>query len=147
MGEATQPHPLAHLVGRAVPGGEYAIAPHESWLAHDALYSRPGLAPHPVMAFIAAQRGMGCTVAELFELLDASIDAGPLLASTSIEFERDLAVGERYQVSGEVTGMVRKHGAALGEFDLATCRFRLRDSSGDLVATITNVYAIRRNPA
>jgi hypothetical protein len=140
-------HPLAHVIGRPVPGGEYCIAPYESWLAHDALYSPPAAVPHPVMAFIAAQRGMGCTVAELFELLESSIDDGPLLASTSIDLERDLATDERYTVTGEIVGLVRKHGAALGDFDLATCRFEVRDGAGDLVAALTNVYAIRRTPA
>jgi len=138
-------HPLAHVIGRRVPGGQLSIAPYESWIAHDALYSKPTATPHPIMAFIAAQRGMGCTVAELFKLLESNIADGPLLASTSIELERDLATDEEYVVAGEVTGLVRKHGAALGDFDLATCLFTLSDASGGKVATITNVYAIRRN--
>jgi hypothetical protein len=147
MTTLTPAHPLAHLIGRSVPGGGYSIASYENWLAHDALYSTPSAVPHPVMAFIAAQRGMGCTVAGLFELLESSIDDGPLLASTSIDLERDLATDERYTVTGQVTGLTRKRGAALGDFDLATCRFLLRDGDGTLVATITNVYAIRREPA
>jgi hypothetical protein len=138
-------HPLQHLVGRSVPGGEFRIASYESWLAHDALYSEPGPVPHPVMAFIAAQRGMGCTVAELFRMLDSDIDDGPLLASTTIDVERDLATDETYRVTGAVTGLVRKHGAALGDFDLVTCEFTLADEDGKGVATVTNIYAIGRN--
>lgn len=145
MGTATNSHPLAHLVGRTVPGGDYAIAPYESWLAHDALYSTPGRVPHPIMAFVAAQRGMGCSVAELFAMLESDIEDGPLLASTSIDLVRDLATDERYRVEGEVVDLVRKTGAALGTFDLVTCEFRVRDEGGTLVATVRNVYAVRRS--
>lgn len=145
MSAGTQPHPLAHIVGRTVPGGEYSIAPYESRLAHEALASPTGPVPHPVTAFIAAQRGMGCTVAELFQLLESDIDDGPLLASTTIEIERDLSTDERYLVSGEVTGLVRKHGAALGDFDLVTCVFMVRDTQGETVATVSNVYAVGRD--
>lgn len=38
MAPSMQRHPLEHVVGRTVPGGEYQIAGYESWLAHDALY-------------------------------------------------------------------------------------------------------------
>lgn len=145
MAPSMQRHPLEHVVGRTVPGGEYQIAGYESWLAHDALYSPPAPVPHPVMAFVAAQRGMGCTVAELFRLLESDVEDRPLLARTRIDLARDLEVNERYTVRGEVTGIVRKHGAALGDFDLATCVFEVRDRRGDLVATVTNVYAIGRD--
>lgn len=138
-------HPLRHLIGRSVPGGEFSIGASENWLAHDALYSPPASVPHPVMAFVAAQRGMGCTVAELFRLLDSDIEDGPLLAGTTIELERDLAVDETYFVAGTITDLARKHGSALGTFDLATCRFTIADHSGNQVAAVTNVYAISRN--
>lgn len=146
MGEAADApaHPLAHLVGRSVPGGDYTIASYESWLAHDALYSEPRATPHPVMAFVAAQRGMGCSVAELFTLLESDIEDGPLLASTSIETFRDLGTAEHYLVDGEVVDLVRKTGAALGAFDLVTCEFRIRDTAGEDVAMVRNVYAIGR---
>lgn len=137
-------HPLAYLVGRTVPGGEYAIAPYESWLAHDAVYSEPGALPHPVMAFVAAQRGMGCTVTELFALLESDIADGPLLASTSIDIRRDLRTDERYRVEGQVLGLTRKSGAVLGTFDLVTCEFHLWADDGAPVATVRNVYAIGR---
>jgi hypothetical protein len=141
----TQTHPLGHVIGRSVPGGRYAIAPYESWIAHDAVYSAPTATPHPIMAFIGAQRGMGCTVAELFQLLESDIDDGPLLASTSIEIQQELVADAQYQVTGTVTDLVRKHGAALGDFDLATCVFTVSDETGRVVATVKNVYAIGRN--
>ncbi len=143
---STAGHPLARLVGRTIPGGTYAIAPFESWLARDALYSEPDTAPHPVMAFVAAQRGMGCTVAELFALLESDIDDGPLLASTTIDLVRDLEFDVRYRVSGKVVRVERKRGAALGTFDLVTCQFVIDDEvdTKETVATVTNVYAVRR---
>ncbi|MEU6573422.1 hypothetical protein [Streptomyces sp. NPDC046805] len=143
-GAETASHPLGHLIGRRVPGGTFKLADYENWLAHDALYSVPDAAPHPVMAFIAAQRGMGCSVDELFELLEADIADGPLLASTTIDIERELQTNRTYAVTGEVTGLVRKSGAALGEFDLATCTFAMSDDQDQPVGTVTNVYAIRR---
>ncbi len=141
-------HPLEHLVGRRVPGGEYSVAGYESWLARDALGAEASSRPHPIMAFVGAQRGMGMSVAELFRMLECDIDDGPMLAQSTIELDRDLETGREYAVTGEVTGVVRKHGAALGAFDLVTCRFDLLDAEdGGHVAGVTNVYAVRRDEA
>lgn len=142
----TVKHPLEHLVGSRVPGGEYSIAGYESWLARDALCAAASLRPHPVMAFIGVQRGMGLSVAELFRLLESDVNDGPMLAQSTVELNCDLEAERTYAVEGEVTGLVRKKGAALGTFDLVTCRFDLLDAQdGDQVATVTNVYAIRRD--
>lgn len=128
-----------------MPGGEYSIAGYENWLSRDALSAAASPSPHPIMAFIGVQRGMGLSVAALFELLESDIADGPMLAQSTIDLERDLETDRTYAVEGEVTGLVRKEGAVLGTFDLATCRFDLLDShDGARVATVTNVYAIRR---
>ncbi|MFC8663057.1 hypothetical protein [Streptomyces sp. NPDC057199] len=137
-------HPLGHLVGARFPGGEYSLAGYENWLAHDALYSVPRAEPHPVVAFIGAQQGMGMTVAELFEWLDSDIDDGPLLAQCQMEFPQALEIGQRYWVSGVVRSIERKHGRSLGVFDLVTCVFHLSDENGEVAASITNTYAITR---
>lgn len=138
-------HALEHLKGTAVPGGSYTIAAYENWLAHDAMYSTPIATPHPIMAFIGAQRGMGLTVAELFALFDSNIDDGPVLAETAIGLEKPLQTDIKYRVSGEVVDLVRKHGKTMGAFDLVTCRFELHDpKTDDVVASVSNVYAISR---
>lgn len=142
----TATHPLQHLVGTRVPGGEYRVEGYESWLARDALSAAASPQPHPIMAFIGVQRGMGLSVAGLFELLESDIADGPMLAQSTIELDRDLETGRTYAVEGEVVALVRKQGAVLGTFDLATCRFDLLDAEdGGRVASITNVYAIGRD--
>lgn len=144
----TATHPLQHLIGSRVPGGEYSIAGYENWLARDALSAAPSPRPHPIMAFIGVQRGMGVSVAGLFRLLESDVEDGPMLAQSTVDLERDLEVDRTYSVEGEVTDLVRKQGAALGAFDLVTCRFDLLDAQdGGRVATVTNVYAIRRDTA
>lgn len=145
MSGPRQAHPLQHLVGRRVPGGSYSLAGYENWLMRDAVYSRQGSDGHPIAAFVGVQRGMGLTVAELFALLESDIEDGPMLAETTIDLAGDLVVGRRYRVDGEIADIVRKHGATLGTFDLVTCRFTLsEEAAAGPVATVTNVYAIRR---
>lgn len=145
MGQKIDEHPLQHLVGRRVPGGTYTIAGYENWLLRDAVYADQNETVHPIAAFIGAQRGMGHTVAELFTLLDSDVADGPMLAECTIELAGDLVADRRYRVDGEVTGIVRKHGTALGAFDLATCRFTLSEQDNvEPVAVVTNVYAIGR---
>lgn len=142
---AANPRSASNLVGRRVPGGTLRLEPHESWLLHEAVSSPPRPEPHPIANFVGVQRGMGTSVAGLFELLESDIADGPLLARTTIASDRDLVVGLSYDVEGVVTEVVRKRGATLGAFDLVTVRFSLSESdTGTSVASVTNVYAIRR---
>ena len=135
------------LVGRPVPGGRFRIAEHENWLAHDALYSTPEERPHPLMAFIAAQRGLGVGVAELFRSWGTDMSDGPMLTASSLEFPGELRAGTEYAVRGEVTSVVRKTGRAMGAFDLLTARFEVVDPDGGPVAVVTNTYALPRREA
>jgi hypothetical protein len=132
-----------------VPGGTFRIAAHENWLTHYAFYSAPDARPHPMVAFIAAQRGMGLSVAELFQVLDFDIEDGPLLAESFLEFNRPLSEGVEYAVSGRVAAVERKRGRKLGEFDLVTCVFDVTDpGAGEApAATVTNIYALPRGRA
>jgi hypothetical protein len=125
-------HFLDQLVGRPLPSGQWAFGPHENWLLHDAVYSRPEDAAHPIMAFVVAQRGLGVTVPELFALLGTDMQDGPLLTD--------------YTVRAEVLSAVRKTGRTLGTFDLVCVRFDvLGPGSSDPVATVTNTYALPRS--
>ncbi|WP_214407545.1 hypothetical protein [Pseudonocardia lacus] len=137
-------HPLAHLVGTPIPGGSWRLADHENWLGHDALYSTPEQAPHPVMAFVAAQRGLGVTVAELFALWGTDMADGPMLTESSLEFPGEFRAGVDYEVSGTVESVQRKSGRTMGEFDLLTARFELAERVGAPVAVVRNVYALPR---
>lgn len=138
------PATFEHLVGSAIPGGSWAIAPHENWLGHDALYSEPAEEPHPLMAFVAAQRGLGIDVAELFRSWGCEMSDGPMLTESTLELPGRLRADVEYRVSGNVESVVRKSGRTMGVFDLLTARFELREHDGALVAVVRNVYALPR---
>lgn len=133
-----------HLVGTTIPGGTWALAPHENWLGHDALYSVPTEEPHPVMAFVAAQRGLGVDVAEQFRSWGCAMADGPMLTESTLEFPGRFRAGVEYRVDGTVEAVVRKSGRTMGVFDLLTARYELREPEGDLVAVVRNVYALPR---
>lgn len=138
----------AGLVGQPVPGGRYTLAGYESWLGHDALYSEPEERPHPVMAFVAAQRGLGVTVAELFRMWGTEMSDGPMLTESTLEFPGEFRADTEYDVRGTVTSVVRKSGRTLGVFDLVTARFEVVEPGGDTpVAVVTNTYALPRREA
>jgi hypothetical protein len=139
-----QVHPLQHLVGEPIPGGSWTLADYENWLGHDALYSTPEEAPHPVMAFIAAQRGLGVTVAELFRLWGTEMADGPMLTESTLEFPGEFRVGVEYDVTGTVESVQRKSGRTMGDFDLLTARFELTGPDDTTVAVVRNVYALPR---
>jgi hypothetical protein len=140
------PGPVAELVGTRVPGGTHRIAAHENWLTHYALYSAPEARPHPMTAFIVAQRGMGLSVEGLFRLMNFDIDDGPLLAECVLDFNCRLREGVEYAISGRVAAAQRKRGRRLGEFDLVTCVFEVTDPQlpDAPAATVTNTYALPR---
>lgn len=140
----TAPGSLQHLVGQPLPGGTWTLAGFENWLGHDALYSTPEEEPHPVMAFVAAQRGLGVSVAELFRMWGTEMSDGPMLTESTLEFPGVFRAEVRYRVTGTVESVVRKSGRTMGEFDLLTARFELSEPGGDPVAVVRNVYALPR---
>ncbi|MDR5699757.1 hypothetical protein [Agromyces aerolatus] len=99
---------------------------------------------HPLFAFIAAQRGIGVSVAELCALADFDVADGPLLGSLEIEWERDLVAETEYAVDGSVTSIVRKTGRS-GSFDVFDFTERLNDRDG--VAATVGVTFILPRPA
>lgn len=126
-----------------IPGGTWTIAEYENWLAHDALYSVPEKAPHPLMAFVAAQRGLGMSVAELFRSWGTEMSDGPMLTESTLEFAGEFRAEVEYRVSGVVESVERRSGRTLGTYDLVTARFELADDSG-VVGVVRNVYALPR---
>jgi hypothetical protein len=145
--EAEQRPHLHPQVGEPIPGGRWTLAGYENWLGHDALYSAPADAPHPVMAFVAAQRGLGLTVAELFRMWGTEMADGPMLTESTLEFPGEFRAEVEYEVSGTVESVVRKSGRTMGEFDLLTARFQLAEPGGEPVAVVRNVYALPRRAA
>ncbi|GLZ50188.1 hypothetical protein Acsp06_63730 [Actinomycetospora sp. NBRC 106375] len=135
---------MSPTAGAAIPGGSWTLGAHENWLGHDALYSEPAAEPHPVMAFVAAQRGLGVGVEELFRSWGTAMSDGPMLTESTLEFPGEFRAGVEYRVTGTVESVVRKSGRTLGEFDLLTARFELGDADGEPVAVVRNVYALPR---
>jgi len=131
------------LAGHALPSGSARLEPYQNWLLHDAFYSPPRPEPHPVAAFVLANRGIGISLADLFTLFGSDINDGPLLAESSIELHRPLAEDADYEVRGEIESVERRRSRRIGPFDRITCRFDLFQG-GDLAATVTNVFAVPR---
>ncbi|HXJ28459.1 MAG TPA: MaoC family dehydratase, partial [Streptosporangiaceae bacterium] len=136
---------LMGLAGHQLPPGSARLEPYQNWLLHDAFYSPPGSEPHPVAAFVLANRGMGISLADLFRLFGSDIDDGPLLAESSIELHCPLAEDADYEVRGVVESVERRRSRRIGPFDRITCRFDLFQN-GAPAATVTNVFAIPREP-
>ena len=131
------------LAGRQLPPGSARLEPYQNWLLHDAFYSPPRPEPHPVAAFVLANRGIGISQADLFRLFGSDIDDGPLLAESSIELHRPLAEDADYEVRGVVESVERRRSRRIGPFDRITCRFDLF-SGGAPAAIVTNVFAVPR---
>ena len=133
------------LAGRELPAGTARLEPYQNWLLLDAFYSEPRSEPHPLAAFILANRGIGISLADLFTLFGSDINDGPLLAESQIELHRPLAEDADYEIRGEITAVERRRSRRIGPFDRITCRFDLFQD-GAPAATVTNVFAIPCEP-
>ena len=133
------------LAGHELPPGSARLEPYQNWLLHDAFYSPPRSEPHPVAAFVLANRGIGISLADLFALFGSDISDGPLLAESSIGLHRPLAEDADYEVRGVIESVERRRSRRIGPFDRITCRFDLL-RCGHLAATVASVFAIPREP-
>lgn len=85
------------------------------------------------------------TVAELFSVLGASMEDGPLLAGCTLEFFTELRIETDYEVRAVIQSVVRKPSRTHGAVEFVTCRMELIEVIDDTVAAVvTNVYAIPR---
>jgi hypothetical protein len=135
---------LAHLAGTSLPEGKFTIAAVEDEQLRELLGagpSRSGVA-HPLWAYIATQRGIGISVADLCRIAQFDIADGPMLGSTELEYSSTMRVGTPYRVDGEVLGVERKHGRS-GTFDVMRYRERLL-SGDDLIASATSTFILPR---
>ena len=137
---------LQSLVGTSFPGGSYTIEPYRHWLMLDAVGARPagdGTA-NPMETYYGALAGMGLSVDELFALVGASAEDGPMFGEAEIELLRPLRVGATYAVKGGITGIERKEGRRAGVFDIVTFRLELSDAGGEPAAVSTNSFIFPR---
>jgi hypothetical protein len=90
---------------------------------------------------------MGLSVDELFALVGASADDGPMFGEATMELERQLEVGATYRVAGSIVDVTRKEGRKAGVFDIVTFRLELTDADGALAAVSTNSFIFPRRDA
>jgi hypothetical protein len=136
---------FATLPGTALPEGSFTISAEENGKVIDILGATPDAASeaNPMWAFIATQRGIGISVAELCALADFDVNDGPMMAGWQVVFHDKLLVGHPYRVTGEITDIVRKRGKS-GLFDLMTFVERLVDGDGRDVVETTTTFVLPR---
>ncbi|GAA4906105.1 MaoC dehydratase-like protein [Actinomycetospora succinea] len=124
------------LAGRRLPGGTCRVEGYESLLMHDAVRAPRAAHPHPIWAFLAPQRGMGCSLGELFESFGCALDEGPLLGRFGARFAGPLVLDVEHEVRGGITGVRRRRGRVLGVVDeVEMVLDLLRDGAPVLTAT------------
>ena len=146
MASAPTVQELEDLVGKPLPGGRYTVEPYRHWLMLDAVGARPtrsGTA-HPMEAYYGALAGMGISVDDLFGLVGASAEDGPMFGEAEIELHRPLQVGATYDVTGAITSIQRKEGRRAGVFDIVGFRLELRGDDGELHAVSANSFIFPR---
>jgi acyl dehydratase len=146
VGDAVAEDPQ-RLVGFAVPGARGRVEGYENTLLQDAVHAPRGPDPHPIWAFLAPQRGMGLTLAELFDALGCPMSAGPVLGSFGARWHRDLACDAEFAVTGGVTSVRRRQGRVLGVFDEVTLVLELTDLERVPVLTATYGFLLPRRGA
>jgi hypothetical protein len=136
-----------HLVGHRFPGGRVTIPDWLAWLWCDAIGAE-NAAPyaHPGLAYLAAVQGSGVTFQDIFVLVDADAESGPMFGEQTLTLAAPLEIGREYEVEGEITGVTRKHGRRAGTFDMLTFELRLRVPDGEIVSTNVNTFIFPRGP-
>ena len=139
---------MEELVGRRLPGGSFDVEHYRNWLTNDVIGSpqRSDDLAHPMFCYYAAMGGMGLSVAELFELAHSSGDEGPMFGECDMEVRVPLRTGVSYEVRGEITGVQRKQGGAIGTFDLLTFRLEVVAPGGEVAGVCTNSFIFPRQP-
>lgn len=118
--------------------GRYCITPErdaEARIAAEAS-AGDGLQAHPIFAFIMALNGLGESVADIYSRIGASLDDGPVLASCRIDYPQSFRVGESYDVTGRIIGLISKSSRRFGQTRHMTQRVDIQDSAGQPVASI-----------
>jgi hypothetical protein len=137
---------LEALIGKPFPGGRYTIEPYKHWLMQDAVggsATREGDAS-AMEVYYGALAGMGLSVDELFHLVGATADDGPMFGEAQIEVRRPLRIGASYDVAGAITSVVRKEGRKAGVFDIVSFQLELRGADGEVDAVSTNSFIFPR---
>jgi hypothetical protein len=139
---------LEHLPGTELPEGTFTITAEDDARVREVVGGEPagdGTA-HPLWAYVAPQRGIGISVADICALADFDVNDGPMLGSSDLEFHAPIRLDEPYRVTGRVLSIARKQGS-IGTFDLMSFREDLLAQDGALVAVSTSTYVLPRKEA
>ncbi len=141
--------PYAHLVGRKLPGATYTLPEYLTWLWHDTILVPPDPeTAHPSLGYFVGMQGVGLSIGELFDLMEATADSGVMFGETSLDFASTLRPGATYLCEAEIVDVERKHGRRAGTFDKMTFEIRVRDAeSKEPVVTCSNTWVFPRAEA
>jgi hypothetical protein len=138
-----------HLIGHRFPGGTYTLPGYLAWLWADAA----GVTPHPDVAhpsvgYFVAMQGMGVSIQDIFDLMDADADSGVMFGETELEFAGVLKPDATYEVEAEIAAIERKVGKRAGTFDKLTFVVRVSEpGTHEPVVTNTNTWVFPRKEA
>jgi hypothetical protein len=136
------------LPGTRLPEGTFTISEEDDRRVLEVVGGEPagdGTA-HPLWAYIAPQRGIGISVADLCALADFDVNDGPMLGSSQLEYHGPIRIGVPYRVTGEIVEISRKQGR-IGTFDVMEFREDLLTETGEPVASSTSTYILPRRGA
>jgi hypothetical protein len=139
-----------HLIGHRLPGGRYRLPEYLAWLWADAVLAEPDPnVAHPALAYFVAMQGAGVSIQDIFDLFGADADSGVMFGEQTLEFGGELRPGAEYDVSGEITDVVRKEGKRAGVFDRVTFALELRtnDEPDPLARSISTWIFPRKEAA
>lgn len=134
------------LVGRRLPAGQYTLPEYVCWLWSDAAQLPPVYEAHPGLAHVVATYGMGVTVQEILEMMDATAEGGGVtFGEFGVEYHGTLRAGATYECDAEVLEVERKRGRRSGVFDKLSFRVTIREKGSDAaVAVCTNAWIFPR---
>lgn len=133
------------VVGAALSEGRTVITGWENWLFCDAVGAPPSYTQvHPGLASVVCLRGIGTGLREMLQMIDATPEDGPMLATSVLGFERPLEVDVPYVVRGRISALEDKEGRSLGPFTLLTVNYSVHDSAERTVLTCTHQFVVPR---
>jgi hypothetical protein len=140
---------LVATIGHRFPGGRACIEPYVDWLLRDVVLADRSAGTdtgdlHPTAAFLAAQRGVGMELEEIFALFGAASADGPMLGEWAVDYARPLRAGVGYTVRAVVENAVRRRGARTGVFDVVTLLIELVGDDGAVHAAVRPSYVFPR---
>jgi hypothetical protein len=134
------------ILPQRLPGGSYRITREENATLCEALGSAPAGddRAHPIFYYVATQAAMGVTVEGLCQMCDFKIADGPMMAQSTVSFDRDLLVERDYAVHGAIISLERKNSRTFGALDLLTYELRVSETDGASVARCVNQWVLPR---